>query len=227
MHTIQNLIIIGTSHISIESVNEVKNFVEKDKPEIIALELDPKRYLSLINKDSVKRNALREILRLGIKGYFINIIGSYIEKKLGKIVGVKPGSEMVEAINLAKKYNLKLALVDQDITITLKKLSKEVRFREKFKIFKDILKGMFSKKQEVLKIDLRKVPSQELINKIIKKVRKDYPGIYNVLIKERNEIMAKALNKIINLNKDKKILAIIGAGHEKEVIRLIRNQGNN
>ena len=58
-------------------------------------------------------------------------------------------------------------------------------------------------------------------------MKKDYPGVYNVLIKERNEVMAKALNKIINLNNDKKILAIIGAGHEKEVIRLIRSQGNN
>jgi len=227
MQVYKNLAIIGTSHISIESVNEVKNFIEKNKPEIIALELDPKRYLSLISKDSSKRNALKEILSVGIKGYLINVIGSYIEKKLGKVVGVKPGSEMIEAISLAKKYNLKLALIDQDITITLKKLSKEVRFREKFKIFKDILKGIFSKKQEVVKIDLRKVPSQELINKIIKKVKKDYPGVYNVLIKERNEVMAKALNKIINLNNDKKILAIIGAGHEKEVIRLIRSQGNN
>ena len=227
MQVYKNLAIIGTSHISIESVNEVKNFIEKNKPEIIALELDPKRYLSLVNKDNLKRNALKEVLSLGVKGYLINVVGSYIEKKLGKVVGVKPGSEMIEAISLAKKYNLKLALIDQDITITLKKLSKEVRFREKFKIFKDILKGIFSKKQEVVKIDLRKVPSQELINKIIKKVKKDYPGVYNVLIKERNEVMAKALNKIINLNNDKKILAIIGAGHEKEVIRLIRSQGNN
>ena len=227
MQVYKNLAIIGTSHISIESVNEVKNFIEKNKPEIIALELDQKRYLSLVNKENLKRNTLKEVLSLGIKGYLINVIGSYIEKKLGKVVGVKPGSEMIEAISLAKKYNLKLALIDQDITITLKKLSKEVRFREKFKIFKDILKGIFSKKQEVVKIDLRKVPSQELINKIIKKVKKDYPGVYNVLIKERNEVMAKALNKIINLNNDKKILAIIGAGHEKEVIRLIRSQGNN
>ena len=81
---------------------------------------------------------------------------------------------------------------------------------------------MVFKKGEVIKIDLTKVPSQELIDKLINKVKQDYPEIHNILIKERNEIMAKALNKMINLNKDKKILAVIGAGHEKEVVKLIR-----
>jgi len=218
-----NLTIIGTSHISIESIREVQDFINNSKPEIIALELDPKRYVALTQKRTYN---LQDILKVGLGGYIINIIGAYIEKKLGKLVGVKPGSEMLIAIELAMQHKLKLALIDQDITLTLRKLSK-ISFKEKFKIIKDIIKGVIFKKGEVIKIDLRKVPNHILIDKMINKVKKEYPETYNILIKERNEIMAKALYKIMNLNKTSKILAIIGAGHEKEIVRIIRNLDNN
>jgi len=211
MQEYKNLVIIGTSHISVQSIREVSNFIEKNKPEIIALELDKKRFFALTQE---RKNDFRDVL-----------IGSYIEKKLGRLVGVKPGSEMIKAIELAKKHNLAIALIDQDIQITLKKLTK-ISFKEKFKIFKDIIKGMLFKK-EIVKFDLTKVPDEKLIDVLIGKVKKDYPEIYSILIKERNELMAKALNKIITLNKDKKILAIIGAGHEKEVVRIIRTLDSN
>ncbi|MEK6932577.1 MAG: TraB/GumN family protein [Nanoarchaeota archaeon] len=217
MQEYKNLVIIGTSHISIQSIKEVSNFIEKSKPEIIALELDKKRFFALTQE---RKHNFKDMLEVGLKGYTINLIGSYIEKKLGKLVGVKPGSEMIKAIELAKKHNLAIALIDQDIQITLKKLTK-ISFKEKFRIFKDIIRGMLFKK-EIVEFDLSKVPDEKLIDMLIGKVKKDYPEIYNVLIKERNELMAKALNKIISLNKDKKILAIIGAGHEKEVVRIIR-----
>ncbi len=217
-----NLTIIGTSHISIESIKEVNGFIKKYKPEIIALELDNKRFTALTEK---RRNNVKDVLKVGLKGYLINLVGAYIEKKLGKLVGVKPGSEMITAIKLAKKYKLKIILIDQDIQITLKKLSK-ISLKEKLRIIKDILKGILFKK-EVIKIDLKKVPSNDFIEKIINIVKTRYPEIYNILIKERNEIMAKALYKIINLNNDKKALAVIGAGHEKEVIRIIRSCNNN
>ena len=53
-------------------------------------------------------------------------------------------------------------------------------------------------------------------------VKKRYPNIYNVLVKERNEIMAKRLIRIIKEKPNEKILAIVGAGHEEEIINLIK-----
>ena len=53
-------------------------------------------------------------------------------------------------------------------------------------------------------------------------VKKYYPSIYLTLIKERNEYMAKALYKLITINPDKTILAVVGAGHEEEIIRLVK-----
>lgn len=220
MQDYKNLMVIGTSHISIQSIKEVENAIKKEKPDIIALELDKKRLYALLHKTKL---SIYDIKKLGIKGFFLNLVGSYIEKKLGKIVNVAPGSEMKLAIKLAKKYRLNLALIDQDISITLKKLGSDITWKEKFRFIKEIIKSFIFRDSDVkIKLDLTKVPSKKLINTLIKKVREDYPNLYRVLIEERNVIMAKNLNRLIKNNSDKKILAIIGAGHEDEVIRLIK-----
>ncbi len=219
MKVYKNLTIIGSSHIAKESILHVKEFISKNKPEIIALELDRKRFIALFDK---RKPSLRDIGEIGFWGFLINLIGAYIEKKLGKLVGVSPGSEMKMAVSLAKDYNAKIALIDQDISITLKRLIKKITFKEKLRILKDLLKGLILRKSDIEPFDLTKVPSEKLILKLISKVKEMYPSIYEVLIKERNHIMAKALNKIMNDNKDSKILAIIGAGHEKRVYEIIK-----
>ena len=220
----KNLTLIGTSHIAKQSLDEVKQAIEDEKPEIVAIELDKRRLYSLMNKKKEKIK-LYNILKIGVKGFIFSLIGAWAEKKLGDYVGVSPGSEMKQAIRLAKKYNMKLALIDQDIEITLKRLSKTLTWKEKWNFFVDIIKAVIFRKKEV-DFDLRTVPSKEIITKLIDKVKIRYPNIYNVLVKERNEVMAKNLVKLMKSNEDSKILGIIGAGHEEEMIDLIKKSLN-
>ena len=118
MQRYKNIVIIGTSHISIESIKEVEAEIRKIEPEVVALELDRRRFLGLFAK---KRHiSLKDIKHMGIKGFLFNSLGYYIEKKLGKLVGVAPGSEMKKAVQIAKELNCKIALIDQDVSITLK-----------------------------------------------------------------------------------------------------------
>lgn len=217
MDTYKNLTILGTSHIAKQSIKNVTEAVKEKKPDIIAIELDKKRFQSLFQKH---KPSIKDLFALGPKAFLFNLIGAYAEKKLGKIVGTRPGDEMRQATILAKKNKLKLALIDQDITITLKKLAKRITWKEKFTFLKDIIKALFKKTK--IKFDLNKVPSQKLIKKMIKEVEQKYPSIYKTLISERNHIMAKNLYKLMTLYPTKKILAVIGAGHEKEIIGEIK-----
>ena len=94
--------IIGTSHIAIQSVKEVKEAVIDFQPDIIAVELDMPRYHALL---SGKREGFswKDIKYIGIKGFLFALIGAYVEKKLGEKVNVKPGADMISAIKIAKK----------------------------------------------------------------------------------------------------------------------------
>lgn len=215
----RNLTIIGTSHIAKQSLDDVENAIVEGKPDIIALELDRRRLYSLFKKPGKMR--IYDIKRVGIKGFIFALIGAWAEKKLGKIVGVAPGSEMKKAVKLARKKDIKIALIDQDIEITLKRFSKSLTWREKWNFIVDVVKAVFARKK-VIEFDLTKVPSKEIIKKLVGKVKERYPNIYNVLIVERNYVMAENLRKIMEAYPDKKILAIIGAGHEDDILELIK-----
>ena len=97
-----NLTIIGTSHIAKQSLDEVNDAVAKINPDIIAIELDKRRIYALMH-DEKRRPRLSDIRHIGLKGFIFSIIGAWVEKKLGQLVGIKPGSEMKQAVKLAKK----------------------------------------------------------------------------------------------------------------------------
>ena len=220
MQQYKNLFVIGTSHISIESVTAVKEAILKLKPNIVALELDRKRFNSLMYEKKEKMH-LRDIKTIGLSGFLFNVAGAWVERKLGKLVGVPPGSEMKEATRTAHKVKADIALVDQDISITLKKLSNRLTLKEKSYFVYELLRCLILRKPDI-QFDLKKVPSQIAIHKMTSHVQKHYPSIYLTLIKERNEYMAKALYKLMTLNPDRTILAVVGAGHEREIIQLIK-----
>jgi len=215
----KNLMVIGTSHIAKQSLEDVKNAIEGWKPDIVALELDKRRLYGLFRKPGKIR--IYDIKRIGIKGFIFSIIGTWAEKKLGNMVGVAPGSEMKNAVRLARKNSIRIALIDQDIEITLKRFSKSLTWKEKLNFLVDILKAVFARKG-VIEFDLTKVPSKKVIKKLIEQVKKRYPNVYKVLIEERNEVMANNLHKIMLEYPDKRVLAIIGAGHEEDILNLIK-----
>jgi len=216
----RDLTIIGTSHIAKQSLDEVERAINVEKPDIIALELDRRRLYSLFKKPG--RIRIYDIKKIGIKGFVFSLLGAWAEKKLGKMVGVMPGSEMKKAVKLAKKNKIKIALIDQDIEITLRKFSKSLTWKEKWNFFADVVKAIFSKKKAI-EFDLTKVPSKRVIKKLVGQVKKRFPNVYNVLIEERNHIMAENLRKIMEMHPDKKILAIVGAGHEDDILNLIKS----
>ncbi|MBS3133536.1 TraB/GumN family protein [Candidatus Woesearchaeota archaeon] len=220
----RNLVIIGTSHIARESVLAVEGYIKKNKPEIVAIELDRRRAHALLHNIR-KRHSLRMVRALGVKGFLFFIIAGFLQKRLGKLVGIDPGSEMRTALKAAIKEKLRIALIDRDIEITMKRLSQNLSWKERLWFVLDVLRGPFSgEMKEFRKMDLRKVPSEKWIVKVLKLVRMRYPNFYRVLVEERNEHMAVVLVDIMNKNPDSKILAVVGAGHEAELAALIREK---
>jgi len=215
--------IIGTSHISKQSINEISKCIESQKPDIVAVELDNKRYHALMQK---KKGGFPSFGRIGITGYIFALIGHWAEKKLGESVGVSPGSEMMHAIKLAKKHSLRVAFIDQDIEITLKRLSKSITWKEKRRFIADLFKAIFMGKKQAKELglesfDLSKVPEKKVIDKLMDMLKHRYPNVYNVLLKERNNIMARNLMTLASFNPGMKILAVVGAGHEDGIKEII------
>lgn len=210
--------IVGTSHIARQSVEEITSAITLHEPAVIALELDAKRFHALVSghKGSIR---LRDIKRVGFKGYIFVLIGSYIQKKLGDIVGTQPGSDMLQGIKQAKAKKIPIALIDQDMEVTLRRFSSSLTWVERWRFLTDIIRGLLLPKYEIkkyglYKLDLHTVPPALLIKKMTQQLKKRYPNIYNVLIEERNKYMTVQLKCLAQEHPGKTILAIVGAGHK-------------
>ena len=211
--------IIGTSHIAKQSVKEIAEAMDSFKPEIIAVELDRDRALALMQNQRNKVS-MAEILRIGAKGYIFAKIGQFVQQKLGKMVGMAPGSDMKTALELARKNNLKTALIDQPIRITLKNFSRNLTWKEKGRFVGDLIKSLVMPKKQLEQFslenfDLRKVPRAELIETMMNSLKQRYPSIYKSLVEDRNRYMVRKLVGLAKENPEAKILAVVGAGHKK------------
>jgi pheromone shutdown-related protein TraB len=214
------LTVVGTSHISPKSIATVKKAIEDNEPQIVAVELDQKRLIALTTKNPKRPSALAIIRRVGMIGYIFSLAGNWVEHKLGDKLGTKPGSEMLTAVQRASETGARVALIDQDIEVTLRRLSKGITFKEKLNGCVDVVKGVFGK--GVMTFDIASVPSSQLIEKLLSQVKDRYPNFYRVLVKERNEFLAKRLASLLKAFPDDKIVAVIGAGHKTEVRRLVK-----
>ena len=220
MLTYHNLVILGTSHIAASSLNEIRHAFQTINPDVVAVELDQHRLYALLHNKKPNYSPLL-IPQLGIKGYLFGVIGSFIQQKLGNIVGIKPGSDMLCAVELARDNHKHIALLDREVGVTLQRLSKAIGWREKLNFLADIFIAPFSKS---LRINLKEVPEKELIRKLLGLLRRRYPGVYRVLVEERNKVMAFKLKALMENYPDKKILAVIGAGHEEDLLRRIQSR---
>jgi pheromone shutdown-related protein TraB len=208
-----NIILVGTAHISEKSVEEVKQVIESEKPDVVAVELCQRRYDGLTQKDKWENTPVTSLLKSN-NAYFLlaQTFLSSIQRKLGKEYGVEPGSEMIAAIKQAKEHDISIELVDRDIAITLKRAWKKMGIREKFRLIWEFLKAIIGfDDEEIKELDLEELMDQDMISAMMEEFGKIAPSVTQVLIYERDLFIAEKIKRLAK--EGKKVVAVIGAGH--------------
>ncbi len=207
------IILVGTAHVSGRSVEEVNEVIDREKPDIIAVELDKARYQALKGEEEVKEINVKEMLSEGKFYYFLlQWLLAYVQKKISADTGVKPGSEMLSAIEKAEKMGARVALIDRNIQITLARFWNKMSFFEKLKLFCSLLGstiGIGTKD-----IDMDTVTQEDVVAELVSELRKMAPNAASVLIDERDAFMAKNL---LEISEKGKVVAVIGAGHREGI----------
>lgn len=199
--------IYGTSHIAQESYQNIEEIIENENSDLVAVELDRSRLKSLLE---------------GKKASFVSLIPFLMQKlqaHLGKKTGVMPGEEMLKAVKASERKSIDLALIDQPIQRTINNLMK-IPLKEKIKLVFSLLAGfIFSYIGLGEKIDLRKVPEEEFVDKAMKELKERFPMLYEVIVEDRNWVMAQKLKSLDN--KYNRVIAFVGAGHKKGINKLL------
>jgi pheromone shutdown-related protein TraB len=205
--------IVGTAHVSEKSISEVNQIIEREKPDIVAVELDRGRYQALKGEEEVREINIKDLLSSGKFNYFLlQWLLAFVQKKIGADMGVKPGAEMLAAIETAEKSGARVALIDRDIQITLGRFWSKMSFFEKLKFFGSLMGATFGIGTK--EIDIDTVTDEDVVTQLVSELRKVAPSAASILIDERDAFMAKNL---IDLSKEGNVVAVVGAGHREGI----------
>ena len=116
------IILVGTGHILEKSVKEVEEIIEREHPDIVAVELCEGRYRAL--KGDVTNFSVKDALSGNPLILLTQWLLAYIQRKIGDEIGVQPGAEMLAAIEKAEECGCDVALVDRPIQITMQRFGR-------------------------------------------------------------------------------------------------------
>ena len=217
--------IVPTSHIARESIRLIMETVTAET-DCIAVELDQNRYRALKEGEAPLLDSLRA---LGLLTFLFYFILKNIQQSLGRIVGVSPGSEMLEAVNLGQQKGVQVAFIDRDIGETFLKI-KAIPAKEKVGLLTFILRSLLPGASQSVQgleglpksLDLSKVPSERIVDAVMELLRKEFPQLYRILVEERNVYMAQ---RIIELSQRfQSIVVVVGAGHAKGIREILEKK---
>ncbi len=212
----ENLKLIGTAHVSKESIEEVRAAIIENQPEVVAVELDLNRFQNMMaerNGQGKQEINLREIIKgdkLSI--FLVSMFLSYMQRKIGDKLGVKPGSEMLAAIDTAEEIGANVALIDRDISLTLKRAIDKMSWIEKTKFVYGIIASFFSSEEID---DVESIKDGDELAEVMEYFKEMSPKAYDVLVSERDAYMSHRLLEINNQS----VVAVVGAGHKKGITR--------
>ena len=219
----REIILVGTAHVSIESIAEVENTIRTEMPDCVCVELDEGRYAAMMEKNCWESLDIIKVLKEK-KGFLLlaNLVLASFQKRMGLNVGVKPGDEMKAAIDIARELNIPTEMVDRPIQVTLKRAWAQNGYTGKSKILASLLAAAFSK-EKLEAADIEKLKQKSEMDAMLDEVALNMPEVKEVLIDERDVWLG---TKIFQAS-GKKVLAVIGAGHlngtEKRIMALANN----
>ena len=206
--------VIGTAHISSSSVAAVKAQIEAFQPDIVAVELCASRHTALTSNRRLDKEGLLKVVKEGKAPLvMLQSLLAAEQRKMGLDEGEQPGAELLAAVKTAEEANLEVALIDRDIQTTLRRAWKRMKFFEKVKILWSLLGD--DEDEDAPEVS-QLLEDQDLLTSLMEELKTFSPGAGAVLIDERDAYLA---GKIAALEKssDKRILAVVGAGHLKGI----------
>ena len=226
-------VLIGTAHVSQESINEVSGIIREEKPDLICVELDEGRYASITKKESWENLNMVKVFKEG-KGFLLmaNLVLSGFQRRMGAELGVKPGEEMKAALDLAKELGIPHALCDREIQVTLRRAWASCGFWSKNKLLASLLASAFTT-EKLSAQEIEDLKNRNELDSMMNELASYLPSVKRTLIDERDEYLAAKIwssaqaqarkelvpgnvvpgNFVPTDHPKQKIVAIVGAGH--------------
>jgi pheromone shutdown-related protein TraB len=221
LHRIQvgdsQITLLGTAHVSRASAEKVRELLDSDVFDSVAVELCPSRYNAIVDPDALARMDLFKILKEGKASMVAaNLaLGAY-QQRLAEQFGIEPGAEQRAAIQHAQESHRPVLLIDREIGVTLKRVAANVAWWKRFGLFTGLLASLLSK-EEVEEEEIERLKEGDILETAFSEFAEDRQDLYLPLIDERDRYMAARLLEELRQQEHEHVLVVIGAGHLKGI----------
>lgn len=215
----REFILVGTAHISQESVDLVRNVIASEHPDTVCIELDIQRFEALRHEQRWASLDLRDIIReRQLSQLIASLILSSYQRRLGLQLGVTPGSELLAAAKAAEELDIPVELCDRDVRITLRRAWAAVSWWRKALLVTSLAASAFET-PELSEEELRRIRQQDVLSELMRELGDAMPALKKVLIDERDAFLAEK----IRAASGNRIVAVVGAGHVEGMLAALRD----
>ncbi|MEP6485355.1 MAG: TraB/GumN family protein [Rudaea sp.] len=216
--------LLGTAHVSRASVTAVRHLIETEHFDAIAIELCDTRFRALRDREGWRNLDLWQVIREGKAGMVAaNLALSAYQRRLAEQFGIEPGAEMKTAADLADEKHAALWLVDREISVTLKRAYRSVRFTDRLGIVSGLIASLFER-GDVSEVEIEKLKEGDILQSAFSEFAKQSEPLYRSLIAERDTFMAARLREESAKTPVKRVLVVLGAGHLAGIERELKAQ---
>lgn len=222
-HKDKTILLVGTAHVSQESVELVKSVIENEQPDCVCLELDDKRFQALTQKKQWQALDLKAIIKdKQLSTLLVSLMMSSYQKRLGGKLGVMPGAELLMAAETAKKLQIPVSLCDRDVRVTLRRAWKSTSFFKKGYLLTSLLASLFDR-TDISEEKLEELKEKDILIEMMDEMGEALPDLKRVLIDERDIFLAEK----IKTSPGKNIVAVVGAGHVAGMLEVFSTDNKN
>lgn len=206
--------LLGTAHVSRQSVDAVRDAVAGGGYDTVAVELDAGRLQSLTDPDTLAKLDLVNVIREGKTAMFAaNLALAAYQRRLAEQLGIEPGAELKAAALDARERGLRVELIDREVGLTFRRVREQLGWWDRAKLGAGILTAMFAD-EKVGDEDIEKLKQGDMLEASFGEFASGSPALYEALIAERDCYMAANLRALAGDGKGaREVLAVVGAGH--------------
>ena len=218
----KEIYLLGTAHVSKDSVTEVEALIQRENPDRVCIEIDSTRYKSLKEGQNWSSLNIYQVIRER-KGFLLlaNLVLTSFQRRLGVDLGVSPGEEMKKAIEVAQEMDIPFSFCDREIHVTLRRAWKKSRFWGKNKMLAALLSSIFTK-EKLSQDDIEKLKKKSALQDMMEELAKYLPSVKEVLIDERDRYLATKIKQA----EGTKLVAVVGAGHMTGIVQWLQKLEN-
>jgi len=210
----KRITLVGTAHVSQESVDDVTAAIEELEPDRVCVEIDAARFRAMTQGQDWSNLNIRKVIKER-KGFLLlgNLVLQSFQRRIGEELGIKPGEEMREAVRVAEAREIPVALCDRDIQVTLRRAWASTGLWGKNKMLAAMLSSLFSR-EELSKEEIEELKQKSALQGMMEELAEFLPSAKTVLIDERDQYLATRIFEQAEAN----IVAVVGAGHVNGIV---------